>query len=198
MSIFTELNLFKEQIKSLGSTLTEQNIALILPILKEKSFKKGEIVLKAGDICAEAYFITKGLMRSFHQIPNGSQKTYVISSEHNIFTEHSSFVSQKPSKDFLEALEDTDVLYFSHQDLMNLYHDSHEWESVGRKISDINFIVARNRLRSLMNDDAQTRYGDFLKSYQNMLEIIPQHIVASYLGITPQSLSRLKREIGEF
>lgn len=195
MSLSIELNLFNQQIKSLGAFLSEGNIALIVPFLKEKSFKKGEIILKAGEICTEAYFITKGLMRSFHQMPNGSQKTYVISSEHNIFTEHCSFVSQKPSLDYLEAIEDTDVLYFSYSNLAELYQKSHEWESVGRKISDVNFIVAKNRMRSLMNDDAQTRYLKFLKSYQNTLSRIPQHIVASYLGITPQSLSRLKREL---
>lgn len=196
MSLLTELNLFNEQIKSLGVFLSEENITLILPFLKEKSFKKREITLQAGNVCTEAYFIKKGLMRSFHQMPNGSQKTYVISSEHNIFTEHCSFVSQKPSVDFIEAVEDTDVLYFSYNDLTKLYRKSHEWESVGRKISDINFIIAKNRLRSLMTDDAQTRYSKFLKSYQNILTRIPQHIVASYVGITPQSLSRLKRELG--
>ena len=194
MSLLAELNLFNEQIKSLGAFLSEKNLALIVPFLKEKSFKKGEIILQAGEICTEAYFITKGLMRSFHQMPNGSQKTYVISSEHNIFTEHYSFIAQKPSLDYLEAIEDTDVLYFSYLDLSELYQKSHEWESAGRKISDANFIVATNRMRSLMNDDAQTRYLKFLKSYQNTWTRIPQHIVASYLGITPQSLSRLKRQ----
>ena len=147
MSLLAELNLFNEQIKSLGAFLSEKNLALIVPFLKEKSFKKGEIILQAGEICTEAYFITKGLMRSFHQMPNGSQKTYVISSEHNIFTEHYSFIAQKPSLDYLEAIEDTDVLYFSYLNLSELYQKSHEWESAGRKISDANFIVATNRMR---------------------------------------------------
>ncbi len=188
MSLLTE-------IKLMGSFLSEENAALIVPILKENSFKKGQIVLKAGEICTEAYFITQGLMRSFHQMSNGSQKTYVISSEHELFTEQCSFVSQKPSMDYLEAIEDTNVLAFSYDDLAELYQKSHEWESIGRKISDTSFIDAKNRLRSLMNDDAQTRYLEFLKSYQNVLTRIPQHIIASYLGITPQSLSRLKREL---
>jgi CRP-like cAMP-binding protein len=195
MNLLSELNLFLEQIKKLGATLPEEDTFLIVPILKEKSFKKGQIVLKTGEVCTETYFITRGLMRSFHQMPNGSQKTYVISSEHKLFTEQCSFVSQKPSMDYLEAVEDTDVLYFSYLDLNELYQKSHEWESVGRKISDANFIVAKNRLRSLMNDDAQTRYLKFLKSYESFLTRIPQHIIASYLGITPQSLSRLKREL---
>ena len=197
MSLQSELNLFNEQIKSLCAGLSEENLALFLPLLKKKIFKKGEIVINAGEVCTEAYFITKGLMRTFYQIPNGGQKTFVIAAEHNLFTEHSSFISQKPAIDNLEAVEDTEVLSFQYADLIELYTKCHEWETVGRIISDINFIVAKNRLRSLMNDDAPTRYRNFLKSYQNMLCRIPQHIVASYLGITPQSLSRLKREIEE-
>jgi CRP-like cAMP-binding protein len=195
MNFISEFNFFKEQIKKFGIVLSEESGALLKSILKEKSFKKGEIVLQAGDICKDTYFITKGLMRCFHQIPNGSQKTYVISFEHGLFTEHCSFVSQKPSLDSIEALEDTDVLYFSYDDLMYVYEKSHELESLGRKLSDTNFIAAKNRLRSLMNDDAPSRYLKFKKSFQNLLDRIPQHIVASYLGITPQSLSRLKREL---
>jgi CRP-like cAMP-binding protein len=195
MNVISELNLFKEQILKKGIVLSDETSALLISILKEKSFKKGEIVIQAGEVCNETYFIIKGLMRCFHQIPNGSQKTYVISFEHSLFTEHCSFVSQKPSLDSIEALEDTDVLYFSYADLMYVYNKSHELESLGRKLSDANFIAAKNRLRSLMNDDAPSRYLKFLHSFQDLLERIPQHIVASYLGITPQSLSRLKREL---
>jgi CRP-like cAMP-binding protein len=197
MSLLSEFNLFEDRIKKLGTNLSNDDISLLLSILKEKSFKKGEIILKEGDVCKEAYFIIRGLMRSFYQIPSGNQKTYVISCEHNLFTEHCSFITQTPSVDSIEALEDTDVLYFVYDDLIKIYEKSHELESVGRKISDVNFAVAKNRLRSLMNDDAPTRYLKFLNSFQNYLCRIPQHIIASYLGITPQSLSRLKREIEE-
>jgi CRP-like cAMP-binding protein len=195
MNAISEFILFKEQIKKMGTVLNDESSALLISILKEKSFKKGEIVIHAGEVCFEAYFITKGLMRSFYQIPNGNQKTYVITGEHNLFTEHCSFITQQPSLDSIEALEDTDVLYFSYLDLMGIYKKSHELESVGRKISDFNFAEAKNRLRTLMNDDAPSRYLKFLHSYQDLLDRIPQNIVASYLGITPQSLSRLKREI---
>lgn len=126
-------------------------------------------------------------------MPNGAEKTFVICRENNIFTEHSSFISQTPSTDFLETLEDTEVLFIKYDDLMTLFNQYHAWESVGRKISDINYIVSNDRLRSMMNDDAITRYKRFLHSYQNILPRIPQNIIASYLGITPQSLSRLKK-----
>lgn len=185
---------FRDRLSVLGITSKEEDFRLILPILHKKSFKKGEIFLRKGEICKENYFVVKGLVRSFQKLSNGNDKTYVLSYENHLFTEHTSFISQKPSTDFLEALEDVDMIAFTYKDLMKIYKKSHALESIGRQLSDINFIIAKNKLMALMNDDAATRYSDFLKTYKNILPRIPQNIIASYLGITPQSLSRLKKE----
>jgi CRP-like cAMP-binding protein len=193
-----EITALQKKFTFFDENLTENDFANVVPFIHHKTFKKGEIILNAGDVCKEFYFITQGLLRSFHRMTNGSERTYVICRENNIFTEHSSFIAQTPSTDFIEAIEDTEVLYISYEDLMTLYKKYHAWESVGRKVSDINFVVSKDRLRSMMNDDAITRYKRFLHSYQNILHRIPQHIVASYLGITPQSLSRLKKGFEDF
>lgn len=188
-----EITALQKKFTFFDKNLTHKDFANLAPFIHPKKFKKGEIILSAGDVCDEFYFIINGLLRSFHRMPNGVEKTYVICRENNIFTEHSSFISQTPSTDFLETLEDTEVLYIKYSDLMTLFGQYHAWESVGRKISDINYIVSKDRLRSMMNDDAITRYKRFLHSYQNILQRIPQNIIASYLGITPQSLCRLKK-----
>jgi CRP-like cAMP-binding protein len=189
-----EIIAFRDRLSVLGIQSNEKDFKYIISILQKKSFKKGEIILKKGEICNETYFIIKGLVRSFQTLSNGSEKTYALFYENRLFTEHTSFISQSPSTDFLEALEDTEVLSFTYDDLMKLYLKSHALESVGRQLSDVNFIAAKKKLISLMNDDATIRYTDFLKTYKNILPRIPQNIIASYLGITPQSLSRLKKE----
>jgi CRP-like cAMP-binding protein len=189
------INAFYEQTKKFGIDPPLETIALIFQNTERRLFKKGEIFLKQGDVCNEAYFIVKGLVRSYSILPNGTEKTYIICRENNIFTESSSFMSRKPSTDFLEAIEETEVLVISHETLLGLYTKYHVWETIGRKISDLNYIVSLRRLKSLMNDDAEKRYQRYLKSYQNVLDRIPQKIAASYLGITPQSFSRLKREL---
>jgi CRP-like cAMP-binding protein len=191
------INAFYEQMKHFGVNPTMEEVALIFENTYRKSFKKGEIILKQGDYCNHAYFITKGLVRSFNVLPNGTEKTYLIWRENYICTEHSSFMSKKPSNDFLEALEDTDVLVTSHEILMSLYRDYHNWETMGRKISDKSFIVSLARLKSLMNEDAEQRYSTYLKTFRNVLDRVPQNVAASYIGITPQSFSRLKKQIGE-
>jgi CRP-like cAMP-binding protein len=194
MNLPPEITTFRDRLSVLGIQSKEEDFKHIVPILKRKSFKKGEIILNKGDICKETYFIVKGLLRSFQILSNGNEKTYVLANENRLFTEHTSFISQTPATDFLEAIEDTDVLSFTYDDLMKVYKKSHALESIGRQLSDVNFIAAKNKLMSLMNDDATTRYTDFLKTYKNILPRIPQNIIASYLGITPQSLSRLKKE----
>ena len=197
MKFTSELTAFQNRLLALGIPSQEEDFKHIIPILEIKHFKKGEIVLNRGEICREAYFILKGMMRSFQILPNKNEKTYVLCFENHIFTEHTSFISQKPSTDYLQAVDEVSVLFFTHENLMKLYKKSHALESIARQISDVNFIVAKNKLMSLMNDDAATRYRAFLRSYKSVLSRIPQNIVASYLGITPQSLSRLKREFGE-
>jgi CRP-like cAMP-binding protein len=190
------INAFYEQIKHFGVNPTKEDVALIFANTERKKFKKGEIILKQGEICNEAYFILNGLIRSFTVLPNGNENTYLICRERYIFTEHSSFMSRKPSTDYLEAIEETEVLVTTHETLMSLYKNYRQWETMGRKISDKSFIVSLIRLKSLMNDDAEKRYKRFLYSFRNVLDRIPQNIAASYIGITPQSFSRLKQQIG--
>ena len=192
-----EFTAFREKLESFGVTLTEESLELILPLVHKKQFKKGQVILKPGEICTEIYYIIKGMIRSYYKLPNGTEKTFILCKEHNLFGEHSSFISQKPSLDYVEAIEDTEIYYVSYEGLTSLYDGYKEWSILGRKISDVNFEVSKRRMRSLMNDDAMTRYALYLKTYKSVLHRVPQHIVASYLGITPQSLSRLKREFGE-
>jgi CRP-like cAMP-binding protein len=189
-----EITAFRERFSALGIQSKEEDFELIVSILQKKTFKKGEMILNKGEICKETFFIIKGIVRSFQILPNGNEKTYELSVENRLFTEHTSFLSQTPSTDFMEAIEDTEVLSFAYEDLMKIYEKSHGLESVGRQLNEVIFIATKKKLMSLMNDDATTRYSEFLKTYKKELHRIPQNIIASYLGITPQSLSRLKKE----
>ncbi len=190
-----DLTAFYEQIKSIGSNPSIDDLALILPYVTQKSFKKGDLLLQVGDIYKEIYFNTKGIARTYFQLPNGSEKTYYILPEHTFFSDYASFIAQKPCTENIEAIEDMDVYCIGYENLMYLYENYHIWEKIGRYFCDFNFTFAQKRLRSMMNDDASTRYKKFTVNYTEILHRIPQHIVASYLGITPQSFSRLKKEM---
>jgi CRP-like cAMP-binding protein len=186
---------FFKHIKDLSISPSIEDLALMIPFIKQKTFKKGESILKVGEISQEVYFNVKGMARSFVQLPNGTEKTYFIMIEQTIFSDYGSLITQKPATENIEAIEDMIVYHINQADLMYLYKNYHVWETLGRNISDANFIFSQKRLRSMMNDDAATKYTKFKKHYEDIAHRIPQHIIASYLGITPQSLSRLKKEM---
>ena len=184
-----------EYLQSYGVSPSANDINELIQILKIKSFKKGDTFLKLGQTSNEVYFMLKGIARSYYRFPNGTEKTYFIYHENSIFTNSVSFISQKPATECLEAIEDMEVVAIEYQKLMDLFSKNHVLESIGRRISDNNFVFSQKRLRSMMNDDATLRYQKFKKYFGDYSTKIPQHIIASYLGITPQSLSRLKREM---
>jgi CRP/FNR family transcriptional regulator, anaerobic regulatory protein len=140
-----EFNAFQNRLFALGITYQEKDFEILLPFVKTKTFKKGEIFLEKGEICKETYFLTKGMVRSYQTLPNKNEVTFVLCFESHIFTEHSSFVSQKPSTDYLEALEDSTVLSVSYEALNELFKTSHAIESIFRQISDINFVIAKKK-----------------------------------------------------
>jgi CRP-like cAMP-binding protein len=190
-----ELSAFFDHIKALGANPTLEDLVLILPFVYKKSFKKGELLLTFGEVSKEVYFNIKGMARSYFQLLNGTEKTYFIITENTIFSDYASLVSQTPATENIEAIEDMEVYCINYKDLTYLYRNYHVWETFGRNISDFNFAFSQKRLRSMMNDDATTRYNKFMKFYGSIAHRIPQNIIASYLGITPQSFSRLKKEM---
>ncbi len=195
MELTNEITHFVNHVKSYGIEPTSEEITIFISVIKYKKFKKGEVILEKGQICNEAYYSLKGFARSYDCLDNGTEKTYLIFAEHSFFTDHASFISQKPAIEYLEAVEDMEVMYIEYENMIGMYKKYHNIESFGRRISDVNFIFSQKRLRSMMNDDALTRYKKLIKHYGEFSLRIPQNIIASYLGITPQSLSRLKREL---
>ncbi len=192
-----EIKKFYEHIQFFGLSPSLKDLSLMYPFIKQKTFKKGELLLQVGEISQEVYFNYKGMARSFNKHPNGSEKTYFIITENTIFSDYASLISQTPATENIEAIEDMEVYCLGYKDLLHLYANYHVWEIFGRSISDMNFVFSQKRLRSMMNEDASTRYTKFMKYHGSVAHRIPQQIIASYLGITPQSFSRLKKEVGD-
>jgi CRP/FNR family transcriptional regulator, anaerobic regulatory protein len=190
-----EILAFFNYLKNLTFAPSIEDLALMLPFVQYKRFKKGESLTKVGEISQYIYFNIKGIGRSYLQLPNGIEKTYFIITEHTIFSDYTSVTSQTPATENIEALVDMEVFCMSYPNLLRLYEEHPVWETFGRIISDFNFAFSQKRLRSMMNDDAKTKYIKFKTHYSEIAHLIPQQVIASYLGITPQSLSRLKKEI---
>lgn len=170
--------------------------------MKKKTFSKGEIIHYAGDVSTELGFITSGIARHFIYDADGNDYTWHIcfntedAKVQNLFiVDFDSFVSQKPGRLNTEALTDCEVLYCKHADLQKLFFLAKKYERAGRLIVEEAYQHVHNRAINLTIQTAKERYKTFLKDYAYVCDKVPQYHIASFLNITPQHLSTLKKEL---
>jgi len=193
-------NLKKELEKSI--TITEEEWVFIRSKFKPKSAKKGEIVHYAGDIFSEIWYIKSGLARSYFIDNNGKDFTWQLyfndesMSKLNLFMDDSvSYYEQTGSLVSFEILEDAEFEVISLEDFDALLDMNKKWQQFGRMmIHDTWYASTYKRVISLMSESAQERYERLLKEYPTIFQKVKSYHIASYLGIAPQTLSKLRRE----
>lgn len=159
-----------------------------------KRFKKKELVLAEGQICKHAYFINEGCLRYYYNV-EGKENTAQFFFENGWYTDFDSFLTGNPTKQNIETLEKTEILLLSAKDLQQLYIDIPKFERFGRLIAENAFLGIRQRSEMLENLTAEQRYLLLLKERPKVVARIPQHYIASYLGVKPPSLSRIRKKI---
>ena len=166
------------------------------PFIEVKSFKKRENYISDGQICREVGFILRGSFRQYCII-EGEEKTTFFYFENQFVTNYESFVTQSPSNLTIEAMEDVQMLTFNKETLDRLYRLYPVFETFGRLIAENVYICAMHRLNTFLLNTPEQRYLHFLKSEDSkiILERVPQHYIASYLGVTAVSLSRIRNRI---
>ena len=166
------------------------------PHITFKTLKKRENLIEEGQICTQIHFILRGSMRQYHVI-DGEEKTTFFFFENHFACNYESFLTQQPSDITIEAMEDCTVLYFSREVLYRLYRLYPKYETMGRMIAENVYICAMERLKTFLLNSPEERYRRFLRSPEAalILERVPQHYIASYLGITPVSLSRIRARV---
>jgi CRP-like cAMP-binding protein len=193
-----------EQYKKFISNYLDLNL-LEWKLFKSKStikkFKKDEVILHQGDICQELYFINSGLARGYIIDETGKDFTWSIyfndEKAHmtNLFLiEYDSFIYQKPSSIHIEALEDCEVVSVSYKDVEFLYNKLKKGERFGRLMAQEAYSFLHQLVVSRQTKSAKERFEEFADTTPHLLEKVPQYHIATYLGITPQHLSRLKKE----
>ncbi len=157
-----------------------------------KKFKLAE----EGKIAKELYFILNGLVRLYYT-KDGEEITGYIFKENLFASSYDSFLRQVPSIQTLETLEECDLLVISYKRLQQLYDELHKMHIVARKVAEQRFINAQLMLSSFILDSPEERYRKFEQQHGDLLLRVPHHIIASYLGITPVSLSRIRKRLME-
>jgi len=174
---------------------SQVDATLIEPLLESKKVLKGDFLFREGDICHFVGLTVRGCLRSFF-IKDGKELTLFFHSEHSTLGDYESFRRQTPAYFSCQAIEDSEVLILNSQVIESLEAMPDGQKLLRLVVEDLAFQL-RNRLLSLYRDSPEQRYLNFLKSEPKLLQRIPQHYIASHLGIEPESLSRLKRRVQE-
>jgi len=164
-------------------------------IINKFEFKKiarKELLLENGRTANKIFFLSEGFVRFFHIKKDGTEVTSDFYFAPGFITSFTSLIEQKPSNVNIQSMVKMDVLFIKYKDLMDLYNREHMVERLGRLIAEQVFITSEKHLLSFLNDLPQDRYLWLMKEYPEYVKNIPLHYLASYLGITAESLSRIR------
>jgi CRP-like cAMP-binding protein len=175
-------------------TLSQEEKDIVTTLFKQKRYKKGDFFLADGQVCKHVGFVTKGLMR-YYINHDGEEKTYAFAQEDQYVCNYESFLPQSPSSKIIQALEDSDVLVISHSDLQLLYANVREGERYGRVAIEAVFLQLLKDINSFYTETPELRYERFLKNHHDLQQRISQYHIASFVGVRPQSLSRIRKRI---
>lgn len=174
--------------------LSSEEIAGIVETMNIRHFKKGDILLKEGQISVEAYFVLEGCVRQYYVV-DGDEKTNNFFTEEQWVISMQSFGQNQPSKHFLDCCIDSVLVVGTRAKEEALYKRFPKLETVSRKVMEKVFAEQQEIMSSYTTDTAEQRYLKLLKSRPELFQKIPQYQIASYIGVKPESLSRIRKRI---
>lgn len=174
-------------------TLSEDEQQYFLSLLTPVKFKKKYPVLRPGEIAHEAAFVVEGCLRSYSIDDNGFEHIIQFAPEGWWMTDMYSFISQRPAQLYIEPIVDTEAFLFSRVNQMKLFDDIPKFERYFRIITENSLVAYRQRVVDNLGLNAQQRYEQFCVTYPTLIQILPQKQVASYIGVTPEFLSKMKK-----
>jgi CRP-like cAMP-binding protein len=175
--------------------IPETEIVKAMKIFQPTSVRKGEFLLRAGEVPHTLSFVVSGVIRLFFITPDGDEITRAFRVEKSFVSSYSALLLGEPSRLFLQALEPSFLLVTLYSAYQELTAGHLCWQIMDRKFAQQLFIRQEQRECELLLDDAKTRYLKFHAEYPGLEERVKQHHIASYLGITPVTLSRIRAQI---
>ncbi|QHS55627.1 Crp/Fnr family transcriptional regulator [Mucilaginibacter sp. 14171R-50] len=162
-------------------------------LFSEKNIKRRHFVLEQGEVCKHFTFVVSGCLRMYAVDTHGKEHNLQFIPENDWATDLSSFYSEQPSQLFIQALEPSRVLQIRHDNVLYLYTKYHKFDHNFRVIFEQKYIESQNRTLQNISSSAEDRYQHFLRQYSNLSNRLSNVQIASYLGITPEFLSVIRR-----
>jgi CRP-like cAMP-binding protein len=179
------------------SPLQTETWSVVKKLFSETTLKKGDYFIKENEIAKQIGFLQQGIIRAFYRNNEGIEYNKHFFIQNNIIGGYSSLVTSMPNKINQQALTDCKILVAQYSEIIKLYDIYPDFERVGRKLAEFYFVEKEKREIEIVLLNADARYLIFRKEYPQLEQLIPQYQIASYLGITPTQLSRIRRKFSE-
>lgn len=186
--------LFSEKIRQQIS-ITDEEFEYCKTLFIPKKLRKRQYLLQEGDVCRYTTFVEKGLLRTFSVDEKGNEPILQFSFEGWWIADLFSFLTEEPSIYNVEALENCELLLITKPSWDMLLEKVPAFERYFRILIQNNLIATQRRLMSSLSETAEEKYKKLIESYPGCLNRLPQHMIASYLGITPETLSRIRSQM---
>ena len=176
------------------SPLTSDEEALIVATFQPKKLRKKQYFLEEGNVCKYVGFIVKGAMRQYSVDDKGAEHIVQLYIENYWASDRESAVTLTPSRFNIDAWEDTELLVARVADMLDLIEKVPSFGQMTRLMDQRSFIVSQRRLNSTISNTAEKRYEEFADNHPQFIQRFPQHLIASFLGITKETLSRIRKQ----
>lgn len=176
------------------ASLSDEEFALIESVARVKKLRKRQYLLQEGDVCKYHCFITKGLMRTYSIDAKGNEHITRFAKEQWWISDRESLLTGAPSRFNIDAIEDTEMLLWSKTDMDILMEKLPAFSKMVNDILNKSFITSQNRIHEAISSTAEEKYQNFVQKYADFALRVPQAMIASYLGIKPETLSRLRNK----
>ncbi|MFT3846567.1 MAG: Crp/Fnr family transcriptional regulator [Lacibacter sp.] len=189
--------MFEQLIKSIQDKVpaTEGELQLCKHYFTPKKIRKKQFLLQEGDVCNKMAFVEKGSLYSYSTDVKGTQRVIQFAFEGWWISDLYSFFTKEPSSLHIEALEDSELLLLDHEQHEYLLKNVPQYETYTRMILQNAYVALQRRIEGTIGLTAEEKYSRFLSQYPTCLNRVPQHLIASYLGITPETLSRIRKQM---
>lgn len=186
----------KEFYLQLMPALSEDDWAICEQHLRVRTLKKGELLQPRGTVCSHVSFVNYGLVRMYY-LNDGKEKVTDFFREGEYTCDYRSFLLREPALSEVQVLEDTEVVETSYEGLQTIYREVPLANTLGRLIAEKLFIDVCNRSETQANDTLDQQYQNLIDHKPWLIQRVPQYMIASYLGITPEALSRIKARVNK-
>src|SRR5699024_7208147 len=187
---------FKNYLTS-NLNLEDKDIAAVLEHCQVKEVKKDQFLLRQNERCKNTFFVENGLLRQYAVDSKGKEHTISFAPENWLVSDRESLYFDKPSAYSIQALEDSKVVIMDEEFMELLSEKIPSFVEFNNKLLHHHIRHLQERIKQLLSATAEERYVDFIEMYPDILQRVSQTMIASYLGITPESLSRVRKELAK-